>query len=135
MFGTFDTLHPGHLFFLKNAKLMGDELFVVVGRDETVKQVKGAFPEKNEAERMENLKRLPFVSGVMLGDDRDMYKVIETVNPDLICLGYDQNSFTDNLEYELIKRKIDAETLRLEPYKADIYKSSILNRGNRVSMR
>ena len=35
--GTFDILHPGHLFYLEESKKLGDELFVIVARDANVK--------------------------------------------------------------------------------------------------
>ena len=41
VFGTFDYLHEGHKDFFRQAKQYGDELVVVVARDETVKQIKG----------------------------------------------------------------------------------------------
>jgi len=40
-FGTFDILHPGHEFYLKEAKKHGDILDVVVARDSTVEKIKG----------------------------------------------------------------------------------------------
>ena len=33
--GTFDIVHPGHLYFFSEAKKLGDKLIVVVARDET----------------------------------------------------------------------------------------------------
>jgi FAD synthetase len=35
--GTFDLLHPGHLFYLEQSKALGDELVVIVARDANVK--------------------------------------------------------------------------------------------------
>ncbi|MGD1075360.1 MAG: adenylyltransferase/cytidyltransferase family protein, partial [Thermodesulfovibrionales bacterium] len=42
--GTFDHLHPGHLNFLEQASALGNELIVIVARDETVKRIKGIAP-------------------------------------------------------------------------------------------
>ncbi len=39
-FGTFDILHPGHLYFLRECEKYGDELIVVIARDATVEKVK-----------------------------------------------------------------------------------------------
>lgn len=33
-YGTFDLLHPGHIYLLKEAKKLGDELIVGVSTDE-----------------------------------------------------------------------------------------------------
>ena len=38
--GVFDLLHPGHLSFLTEAKKLGDELIVVVARDQTARRMK-----------------------------------------------------------------------------------------------
>ena len=34
--GTFDILHPGHLFYLEESKKLGDELWVIVARERNV---------------------------------------------------------------------------------------------------
>ena len=35
--GTFDILHPGHVLYLSEARKLGDELYVIVARDSTIK--------------------------------------------------------------------------------------------------
>ncbi len=35
--GTFDLLHPGHIYYLEESKKLGDELWVIVARDMNVK--------------------------------------------------------------------------------------------------
>ena len=130
VFGTFDILHPGHLYFLKQAKLFGDYLAVVVARDLTVKQVKGEFPVNNEAVRLRNISELKFVDEAVLGKRTNKYNIIEEIKPDVICLGYDQDSFTNNLEKELKKRKLDVEIVRLEAFEKEKYKSSKLREAN-----
>ena len=45
--GTFDIIHPGHLYYLSEAKKYGDNLVVVVARDETSKDFKGKKPIHN----------------------------------------------------------------------------------------
>ncbi|HQU08848.1 MAG: hypothetical protein B7X06_01265, partial [Verrucomicrobia bacterium 21-51-4] len=39
--GCFDLLHPGHIFFLQEAKKMGDVLFVFLNSAQSVKTLKG----------------------------------------------------------------------------------------------
>jgi len=126
-FGTFDVLHKGHIYFLKKAKEKGNLLAVVVGRDRNVAKVKGKSPLNNEKKRLNKIKRLDFVDRALLGNLNDKYKIIEKIRPQIICLGYDQNSFTKNLKKELNKRKIKAKIIRLKSYKTHIYKSSKLN--------
>ena len=125
VFGTFDILHPGHEYFLKQAKKHGDELIVVIARDLTVKQVKKEFPVNNEQERLGAVKKLDYVNNAILGSlSNDKYKIIEEINPDVICLGYDQKAFTEDLAAELEKRGLKPEIVRLDAYKPDVHKSS-----------
>ncbi|MBN2112351.1 FAD synthase [Candidatus Woesearchaeota archaeon] len=127
VFGTFDILHKGHLDFFRQAKRHGDFLVAVVGRDKTVEKIKGRKPVNNEHQRLLEVYHVPEVDFAALGEKDDPYRIIEEQKPDVICLGYDQNSYTKNLEKELKKRKIKAEIVRLKPYEEHKYKSSKIN--------
>ena len=124
VFGTFDILHKGHLSFFRQAKKYGDILIVVIGRDKTVKKIKGKKPRNKEVKRLLNVTLLKSVNLAVLGSIKDPYKIIGEYKPNVICLGYDQNSYTDKLREELKKRKLKAKIVRLKPYKEHIYKSS-----------
>ncbi len=124
VFGCFDILHKGHLNFLEQAKHRGDYLMVVVGRDKTIKLVKGRKPFFSESQRKRQLKKIPVVDRVLLGSKHDKYAVIEKHKPHIICLGYDQKFFTENLEKKLRKRNVQARIFRMKPYRKNIYKSS-----------
>jgi FAD synthetase len=39
-FGTFDLFHPGHVYYLSEAESLGDELIVIIARDERVTKLK-----------------------------------------------------------------------------------------------
>jgi len=126
-FGTFDIFHKGHEFYLKEARKHGNTLNVVVARDSTVKQIKGKFPLNNELKRLIKIQNLDYVDKAFLGYEEDKYKIIEELKPEVICLGYDQNSFTDNLKKILKKRALNPKIIKFEkgfkPYK---HKSSKL---------
>ena len=92
VFGTFDILHPGHLNFFKQAKKLGDYLIVIIGRDETVQKIKGRFPQNNEKKRLDKIKQQKIVDKTLLGNLDDPYKIIKQEKPDIVALGYDQNS-------------------------------------------
>lgn len=130
VFGTFDVLHPGHLDFFRQAKKNGDFLVAVVGRDSTVKKIKGKKPANSEHKRLVEVYQVPEVDLAILGDKEDPYKIIEEQKPDVICLGYDQNSYTKNLKDELNKRGVKAEIIRLKPYNEHKYKSSKMPASN-----
>ena len=126
VFGSFDHLHPGHFYFLLEAKKYGDELIVILGRSKTIKEIKGKEPKYTETERLDHLKLTGIPSKILLGEIDDKYKLIEKINPDVICIGYDQNSFTNDLKDELKKRKLAPKIIKLKPYKEHIFKSSKL---------
>ena len=129
VFGTFDILHEGHMNFLREARKHGNYLTVVISRDSTVLEVKGRYPEKRERERLGNIRKLRLADRVLLGNHGDKYRIIEDIKPDIICLGYDQEAFTENLEEELRKRGLHVKVVRLKPYMEDVYKSSKIKTG------
>ena len=126
--GTFDAIHPGHLFYLSEAKKYGDKLIVVVARDETSKTFKGNQPVHNEKERLEAVRMLKIVDKAVLGNQGNIFNIIEEIKPDVICLGYDQKVQKQQLEDELNKRGIKADVIRIEAYMPNIYKSSKLKK-------
>lgn len=125
-FGTFDYLHAGHESYLRQAKEQGDYLIVVVGRDDTVKKVKGENPDNRERKRLKAIKSLEYVDKAVLGSHTDRFKQIIKHKPDVIALGYDQFVFTHQLKGLLIRNKLNTEIVRLKPYKPEINKSSII---------
>lgn len=125
-FGTFDIFHKGHEFYLSEAKKLGDKLYVIIARDSTVEKVKGVIPRNNQEKRLRIISEFEPVDDVFLGRTNDKYGLIEEINPDVICLGYDQFIFTEKLEQELKKRRIDSEIVRIGSFEPDTYKSSKL---------
>lgn len=126
VFGTFDYLHAGHENLFQQARKLGDVIIAVIGRDKTVKTIKGSFPDHSEKERQKNLQETGWADEVILGNIKDKTKVIFTKKPDIIALGYDQFAFTYNLEKLIIKHQLQTTIVRLKPYRPTIYKSSIM---------
>ena len=127
-FGTFDIFHKGHEFYLKEARKHGSMLNVVVARDSTVKQLKGKHPLNNELKRLAKIKNLDYVDNAFLGYEEDKYKIIEEIKPDIICIGYDQNSFTNNLKITLKERGLNPKIVKFEKaFKPGLYKTSKLS--------
>lgn len=54
-FGTFDLFHPGHVFYLSEAERYGDDLIVVIARDNRVEKLKGRRPKDDEQTRQKNV--------------------------------------------------------------------------------
>ncbi len=127
-FGTFDGLHEGHKDFFRQAKEYGDYLVVVVGRDSTIIKTKTRLPKLNEQERLKAVRECGLVDEARLGNEgNNPYKVIEEVQPRIICLGYDQTHFTEKLASKIKEMGLHIDIIRLKSYKPEIYKSSILN--------
>ena len=113
--GTFDLLHMGHIYYLKEAKKLGDELVVVIARDSTVRRLKHE-PVTPEDMRLNLIKELKMVDEALLGHEDDMYAVLKEIKPDIIALGYDQIHDEKKIEQELKKRKLSAKVVRLPKY-------------------
>jgi FAD synthetase len=110
--GTFDLLHPGHVYFLAQARALGDELFVIVARDSNVThKPKPIIPEE---QRMEMVSALGTVDKAFLGSKTDMFEPLKEIRPDIITLGYDQNFDIDYLEKELTNRGLPAKVVRIQ---------------------
>jgi FAD synthetase len=109
--GTFDLLHPGHTYFLTQARTLGDELFVIVARDSNINhKPKPVVPEE---QRLEMVKALSMVDKALLGSETDMFEPLKQIKPDIIALGYDQRFDIDFLEKELTKRGSPAKIVRI----------------------
>jgi FAD synthetase len=110
--GVFDLLHPGHLYFLSQAKKLGDELVVVVARDRTAARLKRqpVIPEEMRREMVEALKP---VDRAVLGSLTDIYHTVEELRPDIIALGYDQHFDEAEVERECVRRGIRVTVVRL----------------------
>ena len=113
--GTFDLLHLGHIYYLKEAKKLGDKLAVVVATDITVRRLKHE-PVNPEEIRLDLIKQLKIVDEAYLGHEDDMYEIVEEIKPDIIALGFDQLHDEKKIESELKKRKIKAKIVRLKQY-------------------
>ena len=114
--GTFDILHLGHIYFLKEAKKLGDTLVVVVATDSTVRKLKHE-PVNPEQIRLDLIKELKIVDQAYLGHEKDIYEILKEIKPDIITLGYDQIHDKKTIEKELKKRNINAKVIRLQEYK------------------
>ena len=122
--GTFDILHPGHLYYLEQSKKLGDELTVIVARDVNVKhKPKPIIPE---AQRRRMVAALRCVDHAILGDETDMFRPITEIRPDIITIGFNQHFDEESLRRQLIARKIPAEIVRIGKYGDDDLCSSRL---------
>lgn len=125
-FGTFDHFHAGHESYLRQAKSLGDELVVIIARDETVEHIKGRKPDFTEKQRKDAVKASDIADTVVIGKKDDKYAVVKKYKPDIIAFGYDQFAFTYRLKKFLIDEKINAKIVRMQSFKPRLYKTSII---------
>ena len=117
--GVFDILHPGHLFYLEEARALGDELIVVVATDKTAIARKHQ-PINPEDMRLRMVGALKPVDKAMLGYEGDMYKIVLEIKPDIIAIGHDQGHDPEEIKKELADRGLNVEIVRLDRVDHDL---------------
>lgn len=118
--GVFDILHTGHISYLEQAKALGDELYVVVASDNTVRKNKHE-PITPERMRVRIVSALKPVDVAMIGNDSgDMFAILDEVRPNVIVLGFDQKFDENTLSEELKKRGFDIAVKRADQSGEDL---------------
>lgn len=115
--GTFDLLHPGHLYYLEESRSLGDELVVIVARDANVRHK--PKPVINEDQRLKMVAALKPVDHAVPGDLHDMFRPIREIKPAIITIGFNQHFDEANLVGELQARGISADVVRVGQYPGD----------------
>jgi FAD synthetase len=115
--GTFDIIHPGHIYYLEESRKLGDELYVIVARDLNVRHK--PRPVIGEAQRLRVVQSLRVVDHARLGDPTDMFRPIEEIDPAVITLGFNQHFSEDELRKALKERGIGAKIVRVGEYSGD----------------
>jgi FAD synthetase len=110
--GVFDLLHPGHVYFLTEARRLGDELVVVVARDQTARRLKQE-PYVPEALRREMVEALKPVDRAVLGSATDIYETVVREKPQIIALGHDQVWNEREVERECARRGVPVKVVRI----------------------
>lgn len=91
--GCFDLLHSGHIAFLEEAARFGD-LYVALGSDKTVYDLKGRLPVTNENERLYMLQSLQCVKEAFISSGSGMLDFLNEfrkIQPDLLIVNEDGN--------------------------------------------
>ena len=127
VFGVFDGVHDGHRDCFRQAREFGDHLIVIVGRDGPAFRLKDQSPRYSEAERLDLVAREHWVAAAVLGDEElSTYQVLEQLNPDLICLGYDQQVLGEDLQMWMDGTGKSIPMHFMKPYKPRRFHSSLL---------
>ncbi len=88
--GCFDIIHSGHIYYLTEAKKLGDILIVGLNSDDSVRRLKGkGRPVNNQFDRASVLSALKPVDFVVFFDEDTPINLIEVINPDVLVKGAD----------------------------------------------
>ena len=123
IFGKFDVLHPGHIYFINQAKVAG-RVTVVLESDQAVERNHNFVPFYNQAHRTKQLEQLG--SQVYLRIKQDYQQILEDLKPDILYLGHDQQhlikKFSAIQKSKIYKFKIKV----VEEFYPELFKSSKL---------
>ncbi len=111
--GCFDLLHSGHVAFLEEAATHGD-LYVALGSDKTLFELKGRVPIYTEEERLYMMKAIGCVKEAVISHGSGMLDFVDeliAIKPDLFIVNEDGNlaakkKLCDELgiEYKILHR-------------------------------
>lgn len=127
-FWTFDLFHKGHLYFLNEAKKYSNELITVIARDKNVEKIKWFLPNFNEEKRQKDIENANISNKVLLWKMENHLSFLDDFKPNLICLWYDQIWFSSNLENYIQEKKLNTKVIRINSFKPEEFKSSILRK-------
>jgi cytidyltransferase-like protein len=91
--GCFDLLHSGHIAFLQEAASYGD-LYVALGSDQTVYDLKGRVPVNTQEERLYMISALAFVRHAFVSRGSGMLDFLDEfkeIAPDIFIVNEDGN--------------------------------------------
>ena len=97
-YGHFNTIHPGHIRYLRHARGLGERLIVALIGD-----AKNKYTFKQQ-ERAEALSLLGIADGLLLLREEELEQIIEKIKPRILVLG---NEYKNNPEIQatLIKQR------------------------------
>jgi len=111
--GTFEIIHPGHIYFLEKANEYG-RVYVIVARDVNVEKFKGRKTYIPEENRLKVISSIKYVYKAILGDEKDILKPIEEIKPQIIILGPDQKVDEEELKKKLSERGLNVKVIRIK---------------------
>ena len=115
--GCYDMLHSGHVAFFKEASSYG-ELYVGIGSDATIQELKSRKTVNSEQERLYMVKAIRYVKDAFINRGSGLMDFVETVDmvkPDVFVVNEDGGSDTKRkfcaergIEYVVLQRVPDA---------------------------
>lgn len=129
--GCFDLLHPGHVFYLRAARSLGDALVVGLNSDASVRKLKGpsrpVVPEKDRAAVLEALESVDAV--VVFGEDTPI-RLMRELEPAVYVKGSDYR--IEDLPEAEVAREFGAE-VRIIPFEPGYSTSALIEKIKSMS--
>ena len=134
--GCFDLLHSGHITFFETASRYGD-LYVALGSDRTVFDLKGKTPVNSQEERLYMVQSVRCVHQAFISQGSGMLDFIDeliSIKPDYFVVNADGN--TPEKEEMCQKYGIEYIVLRREPHEGLVPRSTTaLRTVNQIPFR
>ena len=114
--GSFDMLHSGHIAFFKEASSFGD-LYVALGSDKTVYELKGRLPINSQEERQFMVNSVEYVKDSFISQGSGMLDFLEEfkqLQPDIMVVNTDGN--TPEKQQLCAEQGVEYIILQREPY-------------------
>jgi len=114
--GCFDLLHSGHIAFFMEASKYGD-LYVALGSDKTVFDLKGRLPINSEEERLFMVKAVSSVTDAFVSSESGMLDFLEEfkkLSPDVMVVNADGHTLEKQQLCE--ENGVEYIVLQREPY-------------------
>lgn len=108
--GCFDLLHAGHVYYLREAARQGDELWLLLNADASVRAVKGPTrPVQSEAHRAYVMAALECIDAVILFHNPRLDGEIRRLQPDIYVKAGDYDIHSINAAEKAALLEVGAE--------------------------
>lgn len=105
-YGIFDKPLETYTPYFHEARLQGEQLYVVVVRDRVVLDAHDQLPKMGERQRLDRVQSHPLVHKAYLAHPEEPLRLIEQLRPHVCLLGEERHGLPQSLEAELIRRGI-----------------------------
>jgi D-glycero-beta-D-manno-heptose 1-phosphate adenylyltransferase len=108
--GVFDLLHTGHLYYLQQARALGDALLIALNADASVRALKGPTrPVQTEEQRAYALGALACVDAITIFREPRLTAEIRALRPDVYCKAGDYTLEKLNAEERAALQEVGAD--------------------------
>ena len=126
--GCFDIFHIGHLQLINYSKDLGDELFIAINSDASIKSLKGNNrPIMNEDYRLNFIRKISGVSHAEIFNETDCTELVYKWKPNIYVKSsdYNINSLNKKEKKALLDIKADIKFMKITD---DISTSKIISK-------